>query len=700
MFLKFEKAQWIWGQKPAEKDEHVEFFDSFSYDGKGSVSVRLSADSNYTLWVNGTLAGFGQYADYPSYKVGDSIDVTEHLVRGENTLAVSVWYYGEDSQTYRCGNAGLIYEVQGKSGVLAFSSPDTRSRISPTDLSGECRRITVQLGYTYHRDDRKKDGYPAVCGEGFAPSAAVEGITAEIHARPIKRLMLGERISGQIVQQGTFAYNTRTESLGRDMETAALSYLPLFEMSGSYDRGMREGLALSAEGGEGIYFIVDLGREEVGFLDLDIEVAQDCRIDIGYGEHLAEGRCRTGVRTRNFSAAYEAKAGRNAYLHTFRRFGCRYLQFFVHASHAVLHYAGLRPTSYPLTYKRFAGGNLLRDTVYAVAQRTLDCCMHEHYEDCPWREQALYTMDSRNQMLCGYYAFGEKEFPRASLRLIAEGLGEDGFLDLCYPAAPTIAIPSFSLVYFLQMWEYIQYSGDTTLAAECFPVLERLHSGFAAQKTKDGVLQTVVGDARRYWNFYEWSPKLDGHGKKGEACAEAPISAFYVMALESMAKICQALGKQEAAESYLAEAAEVRGAIGKVFFDASVGLFKTRIEETTDCYDVLTQALCLLCGAAEGLDTETILSVLAANGAADTGLTVHSDTLSMSGFRYDALIKTDRERYRETILSEIDRTYFEMLRGGATTFWETILGEADFHEAGSLCHGWSAMPIYYYETLL
>lgn len=47
----------------------------------------------------------------------------------------------------------------------------------------------------------------------------------------------------------------------------------------------------------------------------------------------------------------------------------------------------------------------LLQKIYDVSVYTLKCCMHEHYEDCPWREQALYTMDSRNQMLCGYYAF-------------------------------------------------------------------------------------------------------------------------------------------------------------------------------------------------------------------------------------------------------------------------------------------------------
>lgn len=51
------------------------------------------------------------------------------------------------------------------------------------------------------------------------------------------------------------------------------------------------------------------------------------------------------------------------------------------------------------------------------------------------------------------------------------------------------------------------------------------------------------------------------------------------------------------------------------------------------------------------------------------------------------------------ILHEIDRTCLAMLRAGATTFWETALGEADFDGAGSLCHGWSALAINYYERL-
>ena len=41
----------------------------------------------------------------------------------------------------------------------------------------------------------------------------------------------------------------------------------------------------------------------------------------------------------------------------------------------------------------------------------------------------------------------------------------------------------------------------------------------------------------------------------------------------------------------------------------------------------------------------------------------------------------------------------KMMDAGATSFWETEKGEADFGGAGSLCHGWSALPVYFYTVL-
>jgi hypothetical protein len=39
-----------------------------------------------------------------------------------------------------------------------------------------------------------------------------------------------------------------------------------------------------------------------------------------------------------------------------------------------------------------------------------------------------------------------------------------------------------------------------------------------------------------------------------------------------------------------------------------------------------------------------------------------------------------------------------MVKSGSTTCWETIKGDADFDTAGSLCHAWSSLPVYYHHS--
>ena len=42
-------------------------------------------------------------------------------------------------------------------------------------------------------------------------------------------------------------------------------------------------------------------------------------------------------------------------------------------------------------------------------------------------------------------------------------------------------------------------------------------------------------------------------------------------------------------------------------------------------------------------------------------------------------------------------TYAVMLDGDSPTVWEVIDGADGFGGAGSLCHGWSAIPVLYLE---
>ena len=685
--LDFSKAVWIWENDSPKTDEYAEFKGSFTARSGKKTYLSISADSNYTVSINDALATFGQYADYPFYKVGDRVDISDFVRDGKNDFQIVVWYYGRSNMTYTVGKAGVIFEIACGNDIVAYSSENTLSRLYPVYVSHKNTEITTQLGFSYEYDAKNETGEYR-----FSKSVEVSGITYDINERPIEKTVLRERTDFKKAFGGTYRFIEPTGEISPDMQKAALTFI-----RADRSEGLNTPFSIRSDNGENVYFIIDIGSEECGFLDFDITLPTACDIFVAYGEHLVDGRVRT--HKRNFTCVYHAKKGRNAFLNTFRRFGCRYLQFFVGTTEVSVEYAGIRPVEYPLTFKKPAAGNLLRDTIYEVSEKTLSLCMHEHYEDCPWREQALYTMDSRNQMLFGYYAFSEYRFPRASLNLISKGLRDsDGLLSICFPTDNPLTIPSFSLMYFVEMREYIDYSGDTTLAEECFPVLQKLMSAFLDRIDESGLCPNFYDDKKTYWGFYEWSETLTGVFGESTPCIECPLNAYLSLALRNMAEISKRIGKNGDAEEYLAASEKINDALVKTFWNEKVKLFTSYSDRDREKYSVLVNAMCVLCGAADKIDRSVICEILKANGAGDTGLYIIPITLSMHVFRYDALLMIDKG-YKDFILDDIDRLYLGMLRQGATSFWETVKGERDFDWVGSLCHGWSALPIYYYETL-
>ncbi len=702
----FTKAKWIW--LPTEAcDTYADFISDFEYHG-GKAVLRISADSNYVAYINGKIAAFGQYSDYPTNKIGDEVDVTEYVREGKNRLAVIVWYYGYYAKTERMnftyypGNAGVIFEIEDASGITAASDENTLSRPDPGYIQGAKEIITFQIGLGFSRlMESADDSFITDGAVGFSKSCVIEN-QLKVSKSPIKKLILGDRIKTELLRVGRFSYpEDENITLAHKMHYADVGFRQLHNVSDKRRKFTFDGEPVSIKMDGGIFILVDLGAENAGFIDLDIEVPKACRIDIGWGEHLLDGVCRP--TSRDFSIVFHAKAGRNSYMNPFRRFGGRYIELFIHSEEATVHYLGMRPTDYPLEMKPYDFGNMLRNTVYKVSADTLRLCMHEHYEDCPWREQSLYALDSRNQMLCGYYAFGEYEFARASLHLLGEGLLPSGQLAMCSPMVWDLIIPSFSLAYFISMREYIDYSGDTTLAAEMYETLEKIIASFTVRIDETGLIRSFDHDGTD-WNFYEWNPTLQGSISKSCRCHEAALNLFFAIAMENMVSICRSLGKDGRADELDVLRKKIAKATADRFWDENDKLMHTS-DEHTDTYSVLVNAYAVLSGAVEGKDISRIVELLVTNAKNPDGTVmdgIYPNTLSMNAFRFDALLKIDRERFAPMIIDEIDSSYLQMLRQNATSFWE-VLGALSFDnndDNWSLCHGWAALPIYYYSILL
>ena len=626
----FYSAKWIWTDGEERADDYAEFFSSF-FDRSGRALLRLSCDGDYVLWVNGRYAASNQYGDYEHYKIYDEIDLSDFLRRGENGIKILVWHFGAESQRYRPAKAGLIFEIADGEEILARSDEHTLCRKSAAYRSGYCKKITSQLGFSFCYDATKEDA-----GALFR-AVAVEK-RCNLFPRPVKKLAVGERANAEILKS------------------------------------------------EGNYFLVDLGRESVGYPALGFTSETEQKITVFWGEDLQKGHVRGRIDGRDFSYEYIAKKGENEYVNYMLRLGCRYLE--VYAEKPIeLKYAGIIPQNYAVEREETRFASPLDQKIYDTCVRTLELCLMEHYVDTPWREQCLYAFDARNQMLCGYYAFrgGNREYACANLKLMSEDEREDGLLSICYPCGVDLTIPSFSLYYFIAVKEYAEHTGDFTLLREVYPKLISVAQTFLRAR-KEGLVYKFEGE--NHWNFYDWSPYLEGVlGGSERSEPDLIINCLFLLALESLREICGKIGEEF---SYGEIVAEEKRRTRETFYSRQNGLFSMTAGGKE--YTALGNALAILSGLTNGAESRVLCEKFTTGG-----LTACS--LSMKTFVYDALLKTDEEKYRAFVIDEIRRAYGEMISCGATSVWETAEGAAAFGNAGSLCHGWSAIPVYYLKKL-
>lgn len=603
----------IWADKAPYPGQIVRFQKKFTA-ASGEITLQLCCDTDYIAFINGSRVAYGQFPNYPARRYYDTVDVTPFCRAGENTLTVTVRYEGLDTSCHIDIGAGLSFCLIQNGEVLAQSDDSVLAGEDGDYVQGITRRITGQLGAAV---DMQAEGETRL-----APCAAAP-ITFELCPRPVKKLQ-------------ELPFKAAVPVAGKPR-------------------------------------IFDLGREEAGYLNLTLLCEKDETVTLSYGEHLCDGEVRRKIGDRDFSLNFYCKAGENHFENRFIRLGGRYLQV---SGSCEIREIGLVPVLYPLTEKpRFLNGTDGR--IYDTCVRTLRLCMHEHYEDCPWREQALYVLDSRNQMKCGYVAFEETDFQKQMLLFMRNGQNPDGMLDLTFPTRMTCAIPSFSVMYPVSVYEYAEATGDTSLIPDVLPTIRKIIALFEGHIDDTGLIANP-GNGR--WNFYEWIPE---NCDRPEGEHDLILNTMFILALRCYKKLCDRAG-----EPCTVNDGDLAAAVIRHLFDGETGLFRNALEGEP-AYTRLGNAVAVLCGLG---DERTARAVKLCEGLSDA-------TLSMQGFIYDAVLQAFPDE-GEFVLNDIRKNYGYMLEQGATSFWETIVGQSDFGNAGSLCHGWSALPIYYYDKLL
>lgn len=125
------KTEWIWLSEERRQDwnQWVEFRRVIGGGSASRVALRITGDTRYNLWLNGTWVGYGPNRSFPDRAYYDDYDVTGLWRDGDNEVIVLVHATGIATFQNLESKAGLWAEIEADGEILAR-----------TDACWECRR--------------------------------------------------------------------------------------------------------------------------------------------------------------------------------------------------------------------------------------------------------------------------------------------------------------------------------------------------------------------------------------------------------------------------------------------------------------------------------------------------------------------------------------------------------------------------------
>ena len=691
-------AHWIWHPRVEKMHNfHMLARKPFSLPaGIQCGTCLVSANTAYELYINGEWVGRGPVRSTPEWQYYDETDVGAHLRAGDNVVAVHVYHHGEQ-------DTGALGQVKGPGALLVKMTVDCGSGTCElgTDASWRVLRAPqyeIDVGHvTWHRHDFKEVCHAdrEVLGwrqAGYDDSAWEPAqVLGPVPTAPWSRLVCRDipfftresvwpvnafgHLSACAYGFSEYDITNPRAILRDDAEVAEI--LPLnhdFE----------------------VQLILDFGKPVVGRFHLDIVDSAGGEVSISYGESLDLTRVDRLI----------TRPGAQHYQPYERRFG-RYVLLTCRNLHGPLKLRGawFELVAYPVKDAgEFACNDRLMNRIWDVGCWTLRLNMHDHFEDCPWREQTLYCGDLAVSALLAYYAFGDYALARHSIAALARIQTDEGIIPSCGPVlAPGDPvrrfIPEYPALWLMALEAYWHHSGDMSIVEELWPNVKRLLAWYLSWHDERGLMRQLPREMRA-----DFVDNLAGVNMDGQVLA---VQALYHRALKAAGALARALGDGEVAEQVAERAQQLAAALNEYFWDEELHGYLDCLEDCGDAgnrttpdvepgtdsafrLNQISNGLMLFCGLVPPERLSRTLGVLL-----DTGKAPPVRAGYMNFYLTEALFATG---HPDEAVRRLRDYWGAMIERGATTFWEVFDPDTPAGEypdrLWSLCHEFCCGPVY------
>jgi len=420
--------------------------------------------------------------------------------------------------------------------------------------------------------------------------------------------------------------------------------------------------------------LADFGKETFGFLRLH-GLGGSGKISLYYGESKEEAlsteHCETLDRlTININ---DKKDSTLSLSKAFRYVNLQYDGGISIDSISMLHeYADLPDKG------SFNCSDTLINKIYETAKYTLHLSTREFFVDGIKRDRWVWSGDACQSYLMNYYLMNDNETVKRTMYALR---GKD-------PVTSHInTIMDYTFYWFLGIYDYYLYSGDTAFLQQNYPRMQSLMDYCLNRRNKDGLMEGMPGD----WIFIDWA---NGLSKQGEVSFE---QLLLCRSLETMALCAGIANDDKAAGSYRQIAANLKRKLFDLYWNENKqALVHSRIDgKQTDNITRYANMFAIFFDYFSDVQKQAVKKSVLLNDSIQQITTPY-----MRFYELEALCAMGEQPY---VLKQMKDYWGGMLEAGATSFWEeydpTKKGAEHYSMYGrpfgkSLCHAWGASPLY------
>lgn len=328
----------------------------------------------------------------------------------------------------------------------------------------------------------------------------------------------------------------------------------------------------------------------------------------------------------------------------------------------------------PLEYKgTFRCDEEIVNKVWDIAAYTFHLNSREFFLDGIKRDRWVWSADAYQSLFVNRYLFFDQEIEKRTL--IALG-GKSPF------KVHINTIMDYSFFWIISLYEYYVTYGDKKFLEQIAPQMDEVMQFCLNRTDEDGFMREKPGD----WIFIDWAP-MD---KTGALCGE---QILYAKALECYSQICELLGRTD--KGCAKRSGLLQQAVFEKFYDTEKQVFIDSYESGKRNVTRQSNILAYLFLPCSEEQKKNIYEKVVLN---DDVLQITTPYFKF----YENQVHC--KEGNGTLLEESIRNYYgSMLATGATSLYEeydpTMSGAEHYGMYGhpfekSLCHAWSASPIY------